>query len=98
MTEFSPNVCTSPLLNIVLYHPEIAANTGAVGRTCVGLGAKLWLIEPLGFQIEDRKVKRAGLDYWPYLDWEKTTIWDMFLNRLHEEYPDKADLRFFFLS
>ena len=51
MTEFSPNVCTSPLLNIVLYHPEIAANTGAVGRKCVGLGAKLWLIEPLGFQI-----------------------------------------------
>lgn len=98
MTELSPNVCTSPLLNIVLYHPEIAANTGAVGRTCVGLGAKLWLIEPLGFQIEDRKVKRAGLDYWPYLDWEKTTNWDMFLNRLHEEYPDKADLRFFFLS
>lgn len=98
MTGLSTNVCTPPLLNIVLYHPEIAANTGAVGRTCVGLGAKLWLVEPLGFQIEDRKVKRAGLDYWPYLNWEKVTNWEMLVNRLQAEYPDKSELRFFFLS
>ena len=98
MTGLSTNVCTPPLLNIVLYHPEIAANTGAVGRTCVGLGAKLWLVEPLGFQIEDRKVKRAGLDYWPYLNWEKVTNWEMLVNRLQAEYPVKSELRFFFLS
>lgn len=98
MTGLSPSDCTNPLLNIVLYHPEIAANTGAVGRTCVGLGAKLWLVEPLGFQIEDRKVKRAGLDYWPYLNWEKTANWDMLLSRLQTENSNGHELRFFFLS
>ncbi len=98
MTGLSPSDCTNPLLNIVLYHPEIPANTGAVGRTCVGLGAKLWLVEPLGFQIEDRKVKRAGLDYWPYLNWERATNWDMLLNRLQTENSNGHELRVFFLS
>jgi len=56
-------------LNIVLVHPEIAPNTGAIGRTCVGVGATLWLVRPMGFQINDRHLKRAGLDYWAHLDW-----------------------------
>ena len=56
-------------LNIVLVHPEIAPNTGAIGRTCVGVGAALWLVRPMGFQINDRHLKRAGLDYWAHLDW-----------------------------
>lgn len=60
----------SPWLHIVLYRPEIAANTGNVGRTCVALGAKLWLVRPLGFRLDDRRLRRAGLDYWQYLDWQ----------------------------
>jgi tRNA (cytidine/uridine-2'-O-)-methyltransferase len=55
-------------LNVVLFEPEIAANTGAIGRTCVAVGASLWLVRPLGFHIDDRHVRRAGLDYWDRLD------------------------------
>ncbi len=55
-------------LNIVLVEPEIAANTGAIGRTCVALGATLWLVRPLGFRLDDRHRRRAGLDYWEHLD------------------------------
>ncbi len=86
-------------LNIVLYEPEIAANTGAVGRTCVGIGAKLWLIEPLGFQINDRKLKRAGLDYWSSLEWEITPNWSALKRRLAEanDVPE-SELRFFYFS
>ena len=55
-------------LNIVLHEPEIPANTGNIGRTCVATGTRLHLIKPLGFDISDKAVKRAGLDYWPKLD------------------------------
>ena len=55
-------------LNIVLHEPEIPANTGNIGRTCVATGTRLHLIKPLGFDISDKAVKRAGLDYWPNLD------------------------------
>lgn len=57
------------MLNIVLLEPEIPANTGNIGRTCVAAGAKLHLIEPMGFQINEKQVKRAGLDYWNKLDY-----------------------------
>ena len=60
----------SPLLNIVLYQPEIPQNTGNIGRTCVAIGARLWMIRPLGFRLEDRYLRRAGMDYWQHLDWE----------------------------
>lgn len=60
----------SPWLNIVLVHPEIPPNTGAVGRTCVALGAKLWLVQPLGFRTDEKTLRRAGLDYWKHLAWE----------------------------
>ena len=56
-------------LHVILAEPEIAGNTGAIGRTCVALGAKLWLVRPLGFQLTDRHIRRAGLDYWPHLDY-----------------------------
>ncbi len=56
------------MLNIVLHEPEMPANTGNIGRTCVITGARLHLIEPLGFQINDKMLKRAGLDYWHKLD------------------------------
>ncbi|MBR6557524.1 MAG: tRNA (uridine(34)/cytosine(34)/5-carboxymethylaminomethyluridine(34)-2'-O)-methyltransferase TrmL [Clostridia bacterium] len=55
-------------INIVLHEPEIPQNTGNIARTCAATGASLHLIEPLGFKIDDRKLKRAGLDYWDELD------------------------------
>jgi tRNA (cytidine/uridine-2'-O-)-methyltransferase len=64
-----------PPLHIVLYQPEIPYNAGAVGRTCVAIGAKLWLIRPLGFEINDRRLRRAGLDYWRHLEWEVVDDW-----------------------
>jgi tRNA (cytidine/uridine-2'-O-)-methyltransferase len=67
--EHAPNQAP-PRLHIVLLQPQIAANTGAIGRTCVALRAKLWLIRPLGFHISDRRLRRAGLDYWRHLDLE----------------------------
>jgi len=56
-------------LHVILVEPEIAANTGSVGRTCVAIGAMLWLVRPLGFHVNDRNIRRAGLDYWQYLNW-----------------------------
>ncbi len=58
-----------PRLHVVLYHPEIPQNTGNIGRTCVALGARLWLVRPLGYSLDDKYLKRAGLDYWQFLDW-----------------------------
>ena len=71
--------------HVVLYQPEIPENTGAIGRTCVGVGAKLWLVRPLGFQIDQRRLKRAGLDYWPNLNWEIVDDWNHLLRRIAEE-------------
>ena len=56
------------MINIVLLEPEIPANTGNIGRTCVAAGAKLHLIEPLGFSLSEKALKRAGMDYWKDLD------------------------------
>ena len=55
-------------MNIVLFEPEIPANTGNIGRTCVATGTKLHLIKPLGFFVDDKSLKRAGMDYWNSLD------------------------------
>lgn len=57
------------MLNIVLLEPEIPANTGNIGRTCVAAGVRLHLIEPMGFRISEKQVRRAGLDYWDKLDY-----------------------------
>lgn len=54
-------------MHIVLHQPEIPANTGNIGRTCVATGTQLHLIEPLGFRLSDKEIKRAGMDYWPEL-------------------------------
>lgn len=56
------------MLNIVLLEPEIPANTGNIGRTCVATGTRLHLIEPLGFSLSEKALKRAGMDYWQHLD------------------------------
>lgn len=57
-----------PTLNIVLVEPQIPQNTGNIARTCAATGAKLHLVEPMGFRVDDAKLKRAGLDYWHLLD------------------------------
>ena len=64
-----------PRLHIVLHQPEIAYNTGSVGRTCVAAEAKLWLVRPLGFRVDDYYLRRAGLDYWERLVWEVVDDW-----------------------
>ncbi|MEO2239554.1 tRNA (cytidine(34)-2'-O)-methyltransferase [Dorea sp. YH-dor226] len=56
------------MLNIVLHEPEIPANTGNIGRTCVATNTRLHLIEPLGFRLNEKSLKRAGMDYWEQLD------------------------------
>ena len=65
-------------LNLVLVEPEIPQNTGNVARTCAATGAALHLVKPLGFAIDDRKLKRAGLDYWHLLD---ITYYEVHTNR-----------------
>lgn len=73
---------TEPLLNVVLYQPDIPQNTGNIGRTCVAVGAKLWPVRPLGFRLDEKHLRRAGMDYWQYLDWEAVDSWDEVLQRL----------------
>jgi tRNA (cytidine/uridine-2'-O-)-methyltransferase len=76
-----------PLLHIVLYEPDIPPNTGNVGRTCVAVGAKLWLVEPLGFSLESKHLRRAGLDYWPHLELEVVPDWQTLTARLPPRRP-----------
>lgn len=71
-----------PLLHVVLYQPEIPQNTGNIGRTCVAVGAKLWLIRPLGFRVDERHLRRAAMDYWQHLDWEVVDDWPAVARRL----------------
>jgi len=68
------------MFNIVLVEPQIPQNTGTIGRICVNLGATLHLVKPLGFDIDDKAVKRAGLDYWKELD---LVVWESFEDFLH---------------
>ena len=68
-------------MNIVLLEPEIPANTGNIGRTCVATGSSLHLIEPLGFSLDEKHLRRAGLDYWPDLDFHVYTDFQDFLDR-----------------
>ncbi len=68
-------------LNIVLYEPEIPSNTGNIGRTCVATGTRLHLIEPLGFRLTEKALKRAGMDYWQDLDVTTYINYDDFLER-----------------
>lgn len=66
----------APFFNVVLVEPEIPNNTGNIGRTCVGGNAHLHLVGRLGFEISDRQLKRAGLDYWKYLAWTQHSSWE----------------------
>ena len=65
-------------IHVVLVHPEIHWNTGNAGRTCLAAGATLHLIEPLGFSLDERQVKRAGLDYWEHVDLRVWRSWEAF--------------------
>lgn len=65
-------------MNIILHQPEIPANTGNIGRTCVAAGTKLHLIEPLGFKLNEKSIKRAGMDYWEHLDVNRYVNFDEF--------------------
>ena len=71
-----------PALHIVLHEPEIPPNAGNVGRTCVAIGAKMWLVRPLGFKLDDYYLRRAGLDYWDELEWEVADSWADLVARL----------------
>lgn len=68
-------------MNIVLHQPEIPANTGNIGRTCVATGTSLHLIEPLGFHLDEKSVKRAGMDYWQHLDVHRYVNFEDFLEK-----------------
>lgn len=65
-------------MNIILHQPEIPANTGNIGRTCVATGTGLHLIEPLGFRLNEKEIKRAGMDYWEHLDVHRYINFDEF--------------------
>ena len=78
------------MINIVLFQPEIPSNTGNISRTCVGTSTRLHLIKPLGFLLDDKHLKRAGLDYWKNLD---LIIWDSF-----EDFLQKTNSKNNFLN
>lgn len=79
-------------INIVLHEPEIPQNTGNIARTCAATGASLHIIKPMGFEIDDRKLKRAGLDYWDKLDINYYESYEDFL----EKRPEAKENIFFF--
>ncbi len=69
------------MMHIVLHEPEIPHNTGSIGRTCVATGASLHLIRPLGFSLDQKSVRRAGLDYWDKLDLHMYDSFEEFLEK-----------------
>jgi len=87
-------------LQVVLVEPEIPSNTGSIGRLCLATQSHLHLIEPLGFEINDSRLKRAGLDYWQHLDVSIHASWETFEDSLPEDAPlvffsKKSDRVFF---
>jgi len=87
-TDFGDDI---NMFNIVLVTPEIPQNTGTIGRLCVCTEARLHLIKPLGFQLDESKIRRAGMDYWQYLDLTVYENWQDFRDK------NTSD-RFFFIS
>ncbi|MEM0895533.1 MAG: tRNA (cytidine(34)-2'-O)-methyltransferase [Verrucomicrobiota bacterium] len=79
------------MLHVVLVEPEIPPNTGNIGRLCLATGSRLHLVGPLGFDLDDRTLKRAGLDYWKDVDVQR---WES----LEDLQADAAEARFFFLT
>lgn len=85
------NSSSTPQFHIVLLEPEIANNTGNIGRTCVATATDLHLIGKLGFEITDKNLKRAGLDYWQYLSWYHHQNWEQWLKQV----PDPSRIFLF---
>ena len=83
MSDASPisheTALSPPWLHLVLDRPEIPNNTGNIGRTALALGARLHLIHPLGFELSEKACRRAGLDYWPHLDWCEHASFDSYV-------------------
>lgn len=75
-------------MNIVLYQPEIPENTGNIGRTCVATGTVLHLIEPLGFRLTGKELRRAGMDYWEHLDVRRYMNFEEFLDKNLKDDPE----------
>ncbi len=82
-----PYSLSAIMLHIVLFEPEIPDNAGNIGRTCVAVGAKLWLVRPLGFRLDDRHLQRAGMDYWEHLEWDVVDDWAVLAQRLPKSRP-----------
>lgn len=80
------------MFHIVLVEPEIPQNTGNIARTCVAMNCHLHLVGPLGFSIDDKHVRRSGLDYWPHLTLSTYTSWSDFLS----QHPNSASQRVYF--
>ncbi len=98
-TDSQPSLTLSsdlpkPFAHVVLHQPQIPQNTGNIGRSCVATGSKLWIVQPAAFQIDEKRVRRAGLDYWQHLDWEDTASWDELRSRL----PETPQQRFWYFS
>lgn len=81
-------------LHIVLFQPQIAGNTGSIARTCAAASVGLHLIEPLGFQIDDAKLKRAGLDYWPFVFVKVHSSWSHFMDYFKQQKGEKRLVAF----
>lgn len=82
---------SNPQLHVVLVEPEIPQNAGNVGRTCLAIGARLHLVGQLGFSLEEKQLKRAGLDYWQNVDLAVHASWDVFI----KDVPPGAHMFFF---
>ena len=82
--EIKHRVLENPLLHVVLYRPEIPANTGNIARLCGAAEIRLHLIHPLGFKVDDKHLRRAGLDYWQEVDIRRHKDFDAFLEQMEE--------------
>ena len=91
-----PNRSSSrPSAHVVLYQPEIPQNTGNIGRSCVATNAKLWIVRPAAFRLDDKRLSRAGLDYWQHLQLGDANHWDHLTEQIRAEQPNH---RMFYLS
>src|SRR5262245_52639331 len=80
--RFSTSAISDPFMHVVLVEPEIPPNTGNVARLCAATRTTLHLIEPFGFKLEDKDLKRAGMDYWRHVEWHRWPSWTVFRENL----------------